>query len=265
MSQIETPATDALPTDPAAPHPVAVDAADSAPDAAAPAPVAVAVAEAEAAVAAETAAAAEADIAADAAAESADDAGDDARQDSATEGAEAAPAVKRVDPGPALKALFPALFAGAAKPVKLRIQVDIQARAPGQFTKPALSAFLRRHTGSTGYLIALSKAQTRFDLDGEPAGELSDEHRQAALDELKRRRALSDERRALEDQQRRNRAQLLADFGTTTLTRPNFCALKGVVEDQLDGLLDLARREADAWASQRPPQRDARGPRRDPA
>src|SRR5438132_7590327 len=77
-----------------------------------------------------------------------------------------------------LKALFPALFAGAVKPLKLRIQVDIQERAPGVFTKQALSAFFRRHTGSTAYLIAISKAPNRIDLDGQPAGEVSAEHRQ---------------------------------------------------------------------------------------
>ncbi|ACB32396.1 hypothetical protein Lcho_0121 [Leptothrix cholodnii SP-6] len=177
-----------------------------------------------------------------------------------------------------LKSRFPALFSGAPRPVKLRIQADIQARVPGVFTKQVLSAFLRRHTGTTAYLIALTKASQRFDLDGQPAGEVSDEHRQAANEELQRRRgvhderrAAEDERRALEQQQWHNRAQLLRDFQVTTLTRANFCALKGVAEDQLDGLLDIARREAAEWAANRPPvqereqrePRDARGPRRD--
>ncbi|HEX2011752.1 MAG TPA: ProQ/FinO family protein, partial [Roseateles sp.] len=136
-----------------------------------------------------------------------------------------------------LKALFPALFDGAHKPLKLRIQADIQERAPGQFSKQLLSAVLRRYTGGTGYLIALSKASERFDLDGNPAGELSAEHRDAAAAELTRRRGIVEERRALEQQQRRNRAALLRDFQTTTLTRANFCALKGVAEEELDGLL----------------------------
>ena len=51
----------------------------------------------------------------------------------------------------------------------------------------ALSAFFRRHTGSTSYLIAVSKAAHRFDLDGQPAGEISAEHREAAVEELARR------------------------------------------------------------------------------
>lgn len=174
-----------------------------------------------------------------------------------------------------LKARFPALFTGAVKPLKLRIQVDIQERAPGVFTKQMLSAFFRRHTGSTSYLLAVAKAAHRVDLDGLPAGEVSAEHRQVALDELARRRANQESRRALEEQQRRNRATLLRDFETTTLTPANFCALKGVAPDELDGLLERARSEAAdraqhppaAYEPRRPPRdRDApRGPRARPA
>ncbi|MFN3305447.1 MAG: ProQ/FINO family protein, partial [Roseateles sp.] len=124
-----------------------------------------------------------------------------------------------------LKALFPALFTGKPKPVKLRIQADIQERAPGRFSKAQLSGFLRRHTGSTAYLIALTQAKTRFDLDGQPAGEISEEHLNVAKEELARRKLLRQEREQaeqqrlqLEAQQRRNRAQLLWDFERTKLT-----------------------------------------------
>lgn len=170
-----------------------------------------------------------------------------------------------------LKQLFPALFTGAVKPLKLRIQVDIQERAPGQFTKQTLSAFFRRHTGSTSYLMAVAKSAHRYDLDGQPSGELSEEHRAIATQELARRRSAQDERRALEEQQRRNRAGLLRDFQTTTLTRANFCVLKGVAPEELDGLLELARRDAQdrapAPAFAERPARPARpsGPRQRPA
>lgn len=154
--------------------------------------------------------------------------------------------------GQELKLRFPALFGGAAKPLKLRIQLDIQERAPGIFSKQVLSAFFRRYTGSTSYLMACSKASHRFDLDGKQAGELSDEHRQAATQELARRRAVQNERRALEEQQQRNRAGLLRAHETTTLTQANFCALMGVAPDELEGLLMLARQEAEQRAQQAP-------------
>ncbi len=134
-----------------------------------------------------------------------------------------------------LKERFPALFGGAFKPLKLRIQADIQERAPGVFSKQALSAFLRRHTGSTGYLVAMTRSPHRFDLDGQPAGDVSDEHRQAAADELARRRVNHQAKQQ------------------TTLTPANFCALKGIAPQALDALLATARREADERARQRPP------------
>lgn len=97
---------------------------------------------------------------------------------------------------PLLMARFPALFGAAVpKPLKLRIQADIQQRAPGTLTRKALSAFLHRHTTSTAYLKALVAAQTRFDLDGAPAGEIAAEHREAAAAELARRRAIVQARR----------------------------------------------------------------------
>jgi ProP effector len=184
----------------------------------------------------------------------------------ATVAAAAAPERSPAEVASALKSLFPGLFAGAYKPLKLRVQADIQQRAPGQFTKAQLSAFLRRHTGSTGYLIALSKAKNRFDLDGQPGDELSDEHRKVAQDELNRRRGVQQERVALEAEQRHNRAGLLRDYERTTLTLPNFCALKGVTPEELPGLLEIARAEAlqaPAEAPRRPerPRRDQRDQR----
>ncbi|WAC73618.1 ProQ/FINO family protein [Roseateles sp. SL47] len=162
----------------------------------------------------------------------------------------------------ALKELFPALFSGQAKPVKLRIQADIQQRAPGKFSKQQLSAFLRRYTGGTGYLIGLTKAKQRFDLDGQPAGEITDEHRQAAQEELTRRRGITETRRADEERGRQERAQLLRDFSRTTLTPANFCALKGLTQEQLDAQLALAREEATQQPvrDERPPRGDDRRP-----
>jgi ProP effector len=157
---------------------------------------------------------------------------------------------------------FPALFGGPPKPIKLRIQTDIQERAPGVFAKAELSAFLRRHTATTAYLVALTKAPGRVDLDGAPAGELSDEHRRIAAEELARRRTRHEEKRRLEDQQRRNRATLLRDFERTTLTAANFCALKGVAPEELDGLLARARSEAQEMP--RPAAEFPRGPQRRP-
>ncbi len=170
-----------------------------------------------------------------------------------------APAMSPAQCGERLKALFPALFTGAVKPLKLRIQVDIQERAPGVFSKQVLSAFFRRHTGSTSYLIAVSRAPHRVDLDGQPAGEVSGEHKQAALEELARRRTNNEARREQEEQGRLKRASLLRNFQNTTLTRANFCALNGLAEEALDAVLAQAEQEAKEAAMR--PAPDPRGPR----
>jgi len=198
-----------------------------------------------------------------------------------------------------LAELFPALFgAGRALPIKLRIQNDIQQRAPGVFTRKSLSPFLHRYTTGTAYLKALVNSPHRFDLDGAPAGDIDDVHRQAAATELERRRGLFEAKRAAEraaanearraaeaaarqqhaaeDQARRDRAALLRAFESSTLTRANFCALKGIVEAELDGQLHQAWLEREQRAQEvrpagdapargegRPPLRSGPGPRRE--
>lgn len=180
----------------------------------------------------------------------------------------AAPAHADLDPAACaarLAELFPAVFTpGAPRPLKLRIQPDIQQRAPGVFTKRALSVFLHRHTTSNAYLRALVAASTRSDLDGQPAGEVSAEHRQAAQAEIDRRHALHQARRDAERDQRRHardaereatkarqadeaarreRDALARAWQATTLGRANFCALKGVSEAQLDAALAQAQHD----------------------
>jgi ProP effector len=104
--------------------------------------------------------------------------------------------------GARLSELFPALFVGPNgngtwKPIKLKIHADIQARAPGQFSKRALGIFFSRYTTTTAYLRALSApGAQRHDLDGQPAGDIAEEHRTLAAEEVARRQAIVAERRA---------------------------------------------------------------------
>jgi len=48
---------------------------------------------------------------------------------------------------------------------------------------------------------------------------------------------------AADNEARRSRATLLRTYETTTLTRANFCALKGMAEPALEALLVQARAE----------------------
>ena len=113
-----------------------------------------------------------------------------------------APDLSPAATGARLAELFPALFVGPDgkgtwKPIKLRIHADIQARAPGQFSKRTLGLFFARYTTTTPYLKALATpGAQRCDLDGQPAGEIAEEHRSAAAEEVARRQAIAAERRA---------------------------------------------------------------------
>jgi ProP effector len=288
-------------------NPATEPAVDLAPAAASGAEAAVAASAGDAAVAASAGDAAIAAASADdaALAGAADDAGDgeaapatvvspdgvspasslDAPQlapEPSAEGASAAaPAVADLSPAACaarLAELFPAVFApGTPKPLKLRIQADIQQRAPGVFNRKSLSGFLHRWTTGTAYLRAMVNAAHRVDLDGLAAGDVADEHRQAATAELERRRALHEARRAAEreaqrqahaqahaaarraqtadDDARRERAGLLHAFETSTLTKANFCALKGLSEADLDARLAQAR---EARQAAPPPRTDLR-------
>ena len=160
---------------------------------------------------------------------------------------------------------FPAVFGKEVhRPLKLRIAADIQQEVPNTFTKRALSAFLHRHTTSTLYLKALASEPNRYDLSGAAAGEVSAEHRQAAAEEVQRRRAMQQQRRvgAIESQrkaeiaqreadgrERAARARVLRAFETSNLTRPNFCTLMGVANAELDALLAQARDERQRHAA----------------
>ncbi|MBA4177880.1 MAG: hypothetical protein C0505_15190 [Leptothrix sp. (in: Bacteria)] len=202
---MSAPAENPLPDDAAAPNPAAAET----PPAAEPPPLAPSAAPSAAPADPEPAESTETtEPAADAAATAEAAAGD-------APAAPAAAALPELSPAACAAALaerFPALFgAPRALPLKLRIQADIQTRAPGVFTKKSLSIFLHRHTTSTPYLKALVNVPTRHDLDGQPAGEVAEEHRLAATAEVERRRAIVDARRQAErDAQRQAQRQAYA-------------------------------------------------------
>lgn len=123
------------------------------------------------------------------------------------EAAPKAPAIPDLSPAACAALLaerFPALFGvGRALPIKLRIQADIQERAPGVFNKKSLSIFLHRHTTSTAYIKALVNSPQRIDLDGQPAGDIAQEHKDAGVTELQRRQAIVQARRVAEREAQR--------------------------------------------------------------
>ncbi len=80
------------------------------------------------------------------------------------------------------------------KPLALRIDKAIAARFPDLDRKVIRSA-MRLHTASTRYLKVMEKATARFDLDGKPEGEVTEEQRAHAKQTLKERFAESAKRK----------------------------------------------------------------------
>jgi ProP effector len=83
-----------------------------------------------------------------------------------------------------LEKQFPVFQSGA--PLAIGIDKQLFARMP-DIDKKTLRTALRLHTGSTRYLKAMEKAEHRLDLDGNAAGEITQEHRTLASTTLKDR------------------------------------------------------------------------------
>lgn len=83
-------------------------------------------------------------------------------------------------------------------PLAIGIDRQILAQLP-ELEKKALRLAMRSHTISTRYLKEMEKATLRLNLDGTPAGEVTDENRQHATELLRERfKKQADQRKASE-------------------------------------------------------------------
>lgn len=103
-----------------------------------------------------------------------------------------------------LVATFPAFR--DAQPLAIGIHKTIKERLP-DLSKDQVGRALKIHTGSTRYLKSLARAEQRFDLDGNPAGEVTAEQREAAAKLVKERFKKAAERRKAEDDKRKAEEQ----------------------------------------------------------
>jgi len=83
-------------------------------------------------------------------------------------------------------------------PLAIGIDKQVQAQMP-DLEKKALRLAMRNHTISTRYLKEMEKAATRLNLDGTPAGEVTEENRRHASELLRERfKKQNEQRRAAE-------------------------------------------------------------------
>lgn len=98
------------------------------------------------------------------------------------------------------------------QPLAIGIHKSLKAR-PTELGDAEVRHALKIHTASTKYLKAIANGDKRFDLDGNPAGEITPEQRQQALDTLKERfRKMAEKKRVeQQDKERQVKLQQLAE------------------------------------------------------
>jgi len=109
-----------------------------------------------------------------------------------------------------LSATFPVFRDG--QPLAIGIHKAIKLRLP-DIAEGSLRIALKGYTASTKYLKAIANGKQRFDLDGNPAGDVTAEQRQQALETIKERFRKAAERKKAEqeDKERQEKLQKLAE------------------------------------------------------
>lgn len=106
---------------------------------------------------------------------------------------------------------FPQCFSaeGEARPLKIGIFQDLVERVEGEMnlSKTQLRSALRLYTSSWRYLYGVKLGATRVDLDGNPCGELDEQHVEHARKQLEEAKARVQAQRA--EQQAKNAKQPL--------------------------------------------------------
>ena len=98
------------------------------------------------------------------------------------------------------------------QPLAIGIHKAIKARLPN-IGEGSLRMALKGYTASTKYLKVIANGKQRFDLDGNPAGEVTPEQRQQALETIKERFRKAAERKKDEQEakERQEKLQKLAE------------------------------------------------------
>ena len=104
-------------------------------------------------------------------------------------------------------------------PLAIGIDKQVFAQLP-EVSKKSLRLAMRSHTISTRYLKEMEKGSVRYNLDGSTAGEVTDENRQHAAEQLRERfKKQAEQRRAAEaaakaEERKQQKLQQLAEkFG----------------------------------------------------
>lgn len=135
--------------------------------------------------------------------------------------------------------LYPQLFGAQFLPLKLGIFQELLASHPDDFRKDTLKLALGQHTRSSRYLQSVAAGLQRHDLNGQPVEPVAPEHVYLTMLELFRRR----QRNAREDLRPKFRAQLIAAFEASGLSRQDYIAKVQTQDEAATALLEEALAE----------------------
>lgn len=143
--------------------------------------------------------------------------------------------------------LYPQLFGADFRPLKLGIFQELLAAHPEHFQRESLKAALGFHTRSTRYLQCVAAGYKRHDLQGNPVEDVAPEHVYLTLLELFRRRQV----RAREDLRPKFRAQLMAAYEASGLSRQDYQAKVQTGDVAATALLEEAFAEREQQLAKR--------------
>jgi len=143
--------------------------------------------------------------------------------------------------------LYPHLFGANFLPLKLGIFQDLLAAHPEHFQRESLKAALGFHTRSTRYLQCVAAGHKRHDLQGNAGDDVAPEHVYLTLLELFRRR----QARAREDLRPKFRAQLMAAFEASGLSRQDYQVRVQTNDAEATALLEEAFAEREQKVAKR--------------
>lgn len=137
--------------------------------------------------------------------------------------------------------LYPHLFGAEFLPLKLGIFQDLLASHPDLFERNTLKVALGLHTRSGRYLQSVAAGKKRHDLQGAAVEDVAPEHVYLAMLELFRRR----QGRTKEDLRPKFRAQLMAAFEASGLTRQDYLSRTQTKDAEVNTLLEETLAESD--------------------
>ena len=167
--------------------------------------------------------------------------------------AKPAPARKKTSPrqpSPVLERLFelyPKMFGARFLPLKLGVFQELMAAHPDEFKKDELKLALGQHARSTRYLEAVASGEKRHSLQGEPVEDVAPEHVHHAILEVFRRR----QARSKEDLRPWLRARFMRAIEASGLSREEYTARAGAMDEAMAAVLDQAFAELAESAAKR--------------